>query len=398
MNGVNLLTGPPLNEPEAYPSHTKRLGARPPGGPAVIAALERSGLTGRGGASFPVGTKWRSVASRAGSGCVVVANGAEGEPLSWKDRTLMAARPHLVLDGALIAAESVGASRIHIYVGEDHLKSLAAVTRAIAERPAKERKRLKLVRAPRSYVAGEESAVVHFMNEAIATPLAVPPRPFERGVGGLPTLVQNVESLAHAAMIARRGDAWYRDLGVGGASGTVVLTIGGAVAQPGVVEVPAGVTVSDVVGMAGGVRASVRAVLLGGYFGGWLDAEEARLLPLDPAAMRAAGGSLGCGVVYVLSEHGSPLKETANVMRHLAHESAAQCGPCFFGLRSLASAVERVAAGQAEDRDLERMQRWSVMVRGRGACRHPDGAAAFMESALRVFAREFATASQMAAR
>ncbi len=310
----------------------------------------------------------------------------------------MAARPHLVLDGALIAAESVRADRLLLYVGEEHLKARSALTRAISERPGKERERIRLVGAPPSYVAGEESAVVHFMNEAIATPLAVPPRPFERGVAGKPTLIQNVESLAHAAVIARHGDRWYRDLGLGNASGTVLLTVSGAVAHPGVVEVPAGVTIDQVLEVAGGNRARARAILLGGYFGGWVAADQAGAMLLDPAALRAAGGSLGCGVVHVLPAEASPLKETAGVIRHLAQESAAQCGPCFFGLRSLASATERIAAGQAEDRDLERLQRWTGMVRGRGACRHPDGAAAFMESALRVFAPEFAAASRGATR
>lgn len=394
MSGLNLLAGPALTEPEPYTSHVARLGPRPAGGPGVIEALERSGLTGRGGASFPVGAKWRSVASRAGAGSVVVANGAEGEPLSRKDRTLMATRPHLVLDGALIAAEALGTDRVLVYVGEEHLKAQSGLTHAIAQRPPADRERIRLVSAPKSYVAGEESAVVHFMNEAIATPIAVPPRPFERGVEGKPTLVQNVESLAHAAMIARRGDGWYRSLGRGSAAGTVLLTVGGAVAQPGVMEAPAGVTVDEVIAAAGGARGGVRAILLGGYFGGWVDAAQGGSLSLDPPAMRAAGGSLGCGVVYVLPTAASPLKETAGVIRHLAQESAAQCGPCFFGLRSLASTTERIAAGQAEDRDLERLQRWTGMVRGRGACRHPDGAAAFMDSALRVFAEEFATASR----
>lgn len=392
MSEVNLLAGPALGRPEDFDSHRRRLGPRPRGGQDVIETLERSGLTGRGGASFPVGTKWRTVAGNAGGGSEVVANGAEGEPLSGKDRTLMANRPHLVLDGALLAAESVGAESASLYVGEAHSAALEAIGRALAERPAVERARLRLAPAPHSYVAGEESAVVHFLNEGVATPQAVPPRPFERGIGGRPTLVQNVESLAHAALIARHGDAWYRALGRDGAGGTVLLTVSGAVRRPVVVEVPAGASVDEVVELAGGPSGEPRAMLLGGYFGGWVDGREARTLRLDPPAMRAAGGSLGCGVVYVLGETASPLRETAQVIRHLAEESAAQCGPCFFGLRDLAAATERLATGRAEDRDLERLHRWVGMVRGRGACRHPDGAVVFMESALRMFGPEFAAA------
>jgi NADH:ubiquinone oxidoreductase subunit F (NADH-binding) len=200
-------------------------------------------------------------------------------------------------------------------------------------------------------------------------------------VEGRPTLVQNVESLAQAALVAR-----------GGGAGTVLLTVAGAVQRPGVVEVPAGTTVGEAVGRAGGASASPRAVLLGGYFGAWLEVGEAWRLPLDPAALRAAGGSLGCGVVSVLPASASPVEETARIMRTLAAESAAQCGPCFFGLRALADACGRLAARRPEPDDLLRLGRWSAEVRGRGACRHPDGAAGFLQSALRVFAYEFAAA------
>ena len=393
MSGLSVLAGPRWGSPEDLASHRRRLGERPRGARELIEMLERSALTGRGGASFPVGSKWRSVAQRARGAAIVVANGAEGEPLSRKDQTVMANRPHLVLDGALLAAESVGARHAVVYAGEAHRHASAALSRAIAERPGHERARLRLVAAPPAYTAGEESAAVHFLNEGVATPLAVPPRPFESGVEGRPTLVQNVETLAHVALIARYGDAWYRSLGREGAAGTVLLTVGGAVRRPGVVEVAAGATVDEVIELAGGADVTPRAVLLGGYFGGWVDAASAGTLQLDPAALRAAGGSLGCGVVNVLGPDRSPLRSTAQVIRHLAEESAAQCGPCYFGLRSIAEAAERLAAWRGQAGDLERLRRWTAMVRGRGACRHPDGAVAFMDSALRVFEAEYAEAA-----
>jgi NADH:ubiquinone oxidoreductase subunit F (NADH-binding) len=395
LTASSLLSGPPpARGAESFADHNRRLHPRPRGGADLIDTLDRSGLVGRGGASFPVGVKWRSVARRASGGTVVIANGAEGEPLSRKDQTLMALRPHLVIDGALLAAESVGADRIHLYVGERHGAALAAMTAALAERPAEERGRARVFPAPPTYTAGEESAAVHFINSGVATPLAVPPRPFESGVDGRPTLVQNVESLAHAALIARYGDAWFHSLGRNWAAGTVLLTISGAVARPGVVEVAAGCTVEEALEMAGGVRGQSRAVLMGGYFGGWIEMRQAAGMVLDPAAMKAAGGSLGCGVVSVLDPGADPLVETARVMNHLATESAAQCGPCFFGLRNLAAATTRVAHRQPEAGDLANLQRWVSMVRGRGACRHPDGAVAFMASALTLFAPEFAAAGR----
>jgi NADH:ubiquinone oxidoreductase subunit F (NADH-binding) len=391
MTGSSLLAGPdPRAGAEGLQHHLGRVGPLPAAGPDLIGVIERSGLLGRGGASFPVGTKWRAVASSPGP-AVVLANGSEGEPLSRKDQVLMCARPHLVLDGAFLAADAVGADRVVIYLGEDHPEAAAAMTRALQERPA-DRRRAEIVLAPAGYVTGEESAAVNFVNTGASLPIAVPPRPFERGVDGRPTLVQNVESLAHAALIARRGDEWFRSLGHGSAAGTVLLTIGGAVRYPGVVEVAAGLPVGDVLGLAGGTDGGARAVLLGGYFGSWVEAGEANDLRVDASGLRAAGRSLGCGVLWVLPETASPVAETARVVRYLAGESASQCGPCFFGLRALADACERIAAGSSHGQDLERLRRWSAEVAGRGACRHPDGAVGFLRSALQVFDDEFEAA------
>src|SRR5207245_1490257 len=201
---------------ERLSAHLQRLGPMPTlSSSALIAELEASGLLGRGGAGFPVGRKWRAVAERAGGGAVVLANGAEGEPLSHKDRSLMAARPQLVIDGALLAAGAVNADDIIIYIGAEHRAADAALRAALGERPTDIRGRVRIVQAPVGYVAGEESAAVNFINAGDARPTTTPPRPFERGVRGRPTLLQNVESLALAALIARRGAAWYQNLGQG---------------------------------------------------------------------------------------------------------------------------------------------------------------------------------------
>jgi NADH:ubiquinone oxidoreductase subunit F (NADH-binding) len=394
VTNLSLFAGPsPSAGAESFADHVRRLGARPAGNRTLIDTLDRSGLVGRGGASFPVGAKWRSVQSRARGNAVVIANGAEGEPLSRKDQTLMALRPHLVIDGALLAAEAVGATRVLLYVGEAHRTALAAMARALGERPAVDSSRATVLPAPDSYVAGEETAAVHFINSGVATPTAIPPRPFERGVEGRPTLIQNVETLAHAALIARHGDEWFHSLGRHHAVGTILLTVGGAVAKPGVIEVAGGSTVDEVLEMAGGVRGTARAVLLGGYFGGWISARQAGTMVLDPKGLRAAGGSLGCGVVSVLDDAADPLEVSARIMQHLANESAAQCGPCFFGLRSLSGAATRIAGRRPDHGDLPQLHRWAAMVKGRGACRHPDGAVAFLQSALTVFEPEFAAAA-----
>lgn len=391
MSGGVLLAGPELTRgPETYRDHVRRLGPTPDAGQSLVDVLERSGLRGRGGAAFPVGTKWRSVASRSRGSAVVIANGAEGEPLSRKDRTLLAARPHLVLDGAFMAAASVGASEVVLYVGEEHGTAYQAVAHALNERPETSRLTVRLVPAPARYVAGEESAAVHFVNSGVAAPTTVPPRPYEKGVGGRRTLVQNVESLAHAALIARFGDAWFNSLGVDGSAGTHLLTMAGGVRRPGVIEVRAGISLGEALEVAGGLTEPAQAVLLGGYFGAWIDARDAWELPLDAAALRARGATLGCGVIAVLPAGSCGPCETAAVMAYLAGESAHQCGPCIFGLHALADAARRLTGEAPDEADLQRLRRWSREVRGRGACHHPDGAVGFLQSALRVFEDDFA--------
>jgi len=376
---------------ESLAAHRLRLGPLPTmTSGALIAEVERSGLLGRGGAAFPVGRKWRSVAERSSGGAVMLANGAEGERLSLKDRSLMAARPHLVIDGALLAARAVGADDIIFYVGVEHRAAEAALRHALAERPGDVRGRTRIVTAPSGYVSGEESAAVHFLNAGDARPTTTPPRPFERGVGGRPTLVQNVESLALAALIARRGHAWYQGLGYGRARGIGLLTVSGAVNHAGVHEAELGATLSDAAAAAGGLNGDVRAVLLGGYFGGWADLDEQWGLPLDPHSMRARGLAPGCGVVHFLPAQTCGVDATARLITYLASQSARQCGPCVFGLSAIADATQRLAARSPQPGDLERIVRWSGELTGRGGCHHPDGAAVLMQSALEIFADDVA--------
>ena len=344
--------------------------------PALIDAIERARLVGRGGASFPVATKWRAVAQRSNGRAVIVVNGAEGEPQSKKDRALMTARPHLVLDGAFIAARVLRAQRVILYIGERHTAARSSMMRALAQRSEPERSNVKFAAAPPRYVAGAEAAAVHFLNEGVATPINVPPYPFERGVEGAPTLVQNVETLAHVANLARTGHA----------SGTVLLTLVGGVTRQGVVEVESETTVTDAINQAGGLTEVARAVLVGGYFGTWMEPEQAWGLRLDPSAAR-----LGCGVIGVLPSSRCAVCEVAAIMRYLAAESSAQCGPCFFGLRALADACTRIVEEGSSPEVLKRLRRWADEVRGRGACKHPDGAVLFLSSALQVFADEFAS-------
>lgn len=386
---ARLLAGPdPRHGAEPYQEHIRRLGPLPSAS-GLVDTVERAGLMGRGGAGFPVATKWRSIAGRPGGGrAVVLANGCEGEPLSQKDNLLMTARPHLVLDGAFLAQRALGADQVVLLVAGDLGAAHAAMAVALAERPSKERRSARLIAAPARYVSGEASSAVNLANTGIAVPTSKPPRSHQSGVDGLPTLVQNVESLAHVALIARRGDGWFRSAGRGSARGTFLATLHVG-ERPAVHELAGGTPLGEALESAGGSLAETRAVLLGGYFGSWMPAEEAWGLPLDDQALKTLGLSLGSGVVAALHVAGCVVCETAAVMRYLAGESSAQCGPCFFGLRAIANACERVQEGRREAGELERLRRWVGELPGRGACHHPDGAAGFLRSALVRFGADF---------
>ena len=389
-----LLAGPPLDRTaEGFGAHLARLGELPRGAVnrELVAELEECGLLGRGGAGFPVGRKWRALAEREGGPAVVVANGAEGEIASAKDRVLMSHRPHLVIDGALLAAEAIGAEEIVFYIGTEHDSAIRAMANALRERDGEVRQRVGIVTAPVGYVAGEASAAVNYIDNADARPTTSPPRPSARGVRGLPTLIQNVESLAYVALIARFGEGWYRSAGRGESAGTALLTVSGGAATASVQEIDLGTTVGEVALTAGCSPARTSAVILGGYFGTWAPIEDVWALPLDPTVMRAEGLAFGCGMVGLLPTDRCGVAATAEIMEFMAGASAGQCGPCRFGLRSIAEATTRIAVGAGRSTDLADIERWLPLVEGRGACHHPDGAVQLMSSAVAVFADEFAS-------
>ncbi len=364
--------------------HLARYGPRPAGTPSLIDLVDAAGLRGRGGAAFPTATKLRAVA--AGRRVpVVVANGTEGEPASAKDKVLLEAAPHLVLDGIELAAEALGAVDAYLCVDRNWPDLQATLIAAARQRPSGRRRyRLQVLSAPDRYVAGEESALVHWLSGGEAKPTFVPPRPFERGVRGRPTLTSNVETYAQLALIARFGPDWYRALGSDEAPGTTLLTVTGGVARPGVCEAPGGSRLDSVIAAAGGAPFGVQAVLVGGYFGTWIPGARADQVGLDPASLSAQRASLGCGVVAVLPEGACPLVEVARVSRWLADQNAGQCGPCVNGLPALADTIDGIVGGWRPG--VAQADRIMGLVRGRGACKHPDGMARFVESSLRVFA------------
>jgi NADH:ubiquinone oxidoreductase subunit F (NADH-binding) len=392
-----VAPGPPLG----LQAHLARYGPLPPGltGPAgqarLIAGVERAGLTGRGGAAFPAARKMRAVttAARTGrgrrrGGPVLIANGAESEPASGKDAILLRQSPHLVLDGIALAAGAVGAARAYLCVDGADPGRADRLLAAVAERQRAGRAgpEVRVVVVPGGYVASEESALVNYLNGGPAVPLYVPPRPFERGVGGQATLVSNVETLAHIALIARYGPDWFSAVGTPVAPGSALVTVGGAVARPGVYEIGLGLPAGELIELAGGPAEPLQAILAGGYFGGWLPLPGAAAVPVSPPGLRSAGASLGAGVLIALPAACCGLAETARVLRYLAGQSAGQCGPCTFGLPAIADTLAHIAWQGRDERAAEWLRSLLPLVDKRGACHLPDGAVALVASTLRVFA------------
>jgi len=342
----------------------------PPGERAdLIEAVEQFGLRGRGGAAFPTAVKMLAAARHRGPRTVLV-NAAEGEPLSAKDRVLCELSPHLVLDGALAAARAIDARQIVVAVRGDGVAALDGLHRAVAERGLGGR--VRVVPVPVAYLAGQESALINFLEGRQLKPSTVPPLPVERGIGRRATLVQNPETLAHVALIDR-----------GVHSPTALITVGGAVRQAGVLEIAGGEPLTAILDAAGGRTEPLQAVLVGGFHGGWIADTEIASARLDVAALRA-------GVIIALGESACAPREIANVMAWLAGQVAGQCGPCANGMPAIASLLSQVVDGTSAPGAHAQLLRWSADVSGRGACHLPDGAVRFLADGLELFAADFA--------
>lgn len=356
-------------------AHLAAYGALPPHSlDTLLAEIDRSGLTGRGGGGFPTAIKVRAVAGGARRP-VVVGNAMEGEPLSSKDAVLLDRNPHLVLDGIEVLVRAVRARRGILAVGPD--------VDASAARAAARHRRIDVVDLDGGFISGQETALVRRLDGRPGLPGDPFTRVTESGVDGRPTLVLNAETLAQVALVARYGADRFRSRGTSADPGTSLFTVTGSVERPGVVEAERGARLDDVLAAALPVRAA--AVLVGGYHGAWVPATDlgVRLTRAELAPYHAA---VGAGVLHVLDETTCPLAFAAEVAEYLAGESARQCGPCLNGLPHVATNLRRLAVG-VRDRSLPaEISRMAALVSGRGACAHPDGSMRFVASTLEVFA------------
>jgi NADH:ubiquinone oxidoreductase subunit F (NADH-binding) len=348
-----------------------------------IDVVARAGLTGRGGAAF---ASWRKLAATQGgtserrfTKTVVIANGAEGEPLSFKDKTLLAHAPHLVIDGVLVAGRTVNAAQLYIYVNAG---SMPAVKAAIAQRH--DARNIKVILSPDTFLSGEASAVVNAVASNTALPLDKRLRLSEAGLKGQPTLVLNVETLAHTALIARFGAAWFRDMGTAHDPGTRLISVSGHGADQ-VLEVAGSASLGSILATAAVDPTAVQAILVGGYHGRWVKPLNYRLSPHGP---RHEVVRPGAGVIHMLGRGQCGLATTAAIARYLAGETAKQCGPCMFGLPAMAKTLSALASGGRDPRLPAELARLALLVSGRGACNHPDGFVQLIDSALETFSED----------
>ena len=356
---------------------------------ALLEQIDLAGLVGRGGAAFPMAVKLRTVRDngRPAGGAVAVANGEEGEPASVKDRWLLRHRPHLVLDGLRLAARIVGAERTYLYVSDPQAAEVVRVALSEAHEQL-DGLSVTVITVDAGYVAGEESAAVRAINGGPAKPTDKPPRTFEQGVAGLPTVVSNVETLGNLPHLLRHGSQDYRSVGTSTSPGTFLATVTGGGRPAALYELPYGTPFADLLDLYGVPGDSVRGVLMGGYFAGLMNSEVLDTT-LDHETMRRLGSGLGCGAVALITEE-CPIAVAAAVMAYFDRENAGQCGSCFNGTAAMAAVACALRDGAATAEDLTRLERWSVVLRGRGACATLDAATNVAATLLRSFPQEVA--------
>jgi len=335
----------------------------------IVEELKASGLTGYGGAGFPTGIKWEAVAGEPGPRFVVV-NADEGEPGTIKDRYVLELRPHLFVEGVLIAMNFAEAAEGLIYLREEYATARARIAHALMEfanAGLLDGRSIELVIGAGAYIAGEETAMLESMEGRRAMPRLRPPFPAQVGYLGRPTLINNVETLAHLPAILQNGGAWWAELGTRGAAGTRLWSVTGAVTRPGCYEAPNGVTTRELVDeYAGGFADEIGAVVPGGAASGILP-PSAIDTPLTRDALREYGAGVGSAALQVYPARYSPLRLLAETMRFFAEESCQKCTPCRIGNRALHHLCEELEHGQAP-MTREKVDEWLLAMEKTSIC------------------------------
>lgn len=368
----------------------------------VIDEMKRSGLRGRGGAGFPTGTKWSFAAMDPKMPKYLICNADEGEPGTFKDRFILEQDPHLLIEGMIIAAYAIRATRGYIYLRGEYPAAFDILGRAIAQAYAKGLLGsdilgrgvafdLVLHRGAGAYICGEETSLIESLEGKRGQPRVRPPFPASAGVWGMPTVVNNVETLANVPFVISLGSEAYGSLGEEGSTGTKIFSISGAVNRPGVYELPMGATLRELIYThAGGIRGGrgLKAVIPGGASTPMLTAEHLDV-KMDFNSLLKAGSMLGSGAVIVMDDSTCMVKAAAVIARFFEHESCGKCAPCREGTGWLSRVYERLTAGQGRENDIEALLDICKKMKGMCFCPLGEGALQPVLSSVKYFRADY---------
>ncbi|MBQ2644827.1 NADH-quinone oxidoreductase subunit NuoF [bacterium] len=348
---------------------------------AVIQEVLDSGLRGRGGAGFPTGLKWKFTAANKGGKSYVVCNGDEGDPGAFMDRSVMEGDPHKLLEGMAIAAFAIGADEGYIYVRAEYPLAIKRLRKAIKD--AEERNylgknilgtdfsfELHIKEGAGAFVCGEESALLASIEGERGMPRPKPPFPANKGLFERPTLINNVETLANIPVILLKGAKWFSSMGTETAKGTKTFALTGEVNNTGLIEVPMGTTLREIVfDIGGGIRngKKFKAVQIGGPSGGCLT-EEHLDLPMDYDSLAKAGAMVGSGGLVVMNEDTCIVEVARFFMNFTQNESCGKCTPCREGTKNMLKILEKIVHGEGTMEDLDKLEELAIAVKDGSLC------------------------------
>lgn len=387
-------------ENQGYAALTKALTEMTPA--EVIEEVNRSGLRGRGGGGFPTGRKWQLARGTPGETKYVICNGDEGDPGAFMDRNIMEGDPHSVLEGLIIAAYAVGASQGYIYVRAEYPLAVERLETAIGE--AREAHFLgenilaqgfsfdvEIRVGAGAFVCGEETALITSVEGSRGDPNPRPPFPAQKGVWGQPTVINNVETLANIPAIILNGSDWFAQTGTAKSKGTKVFALAGKVRHTGLVEVPMGTTLREIIfDIGGGIpdNKKFKAAQTGGPSGGCLT-EEHLDLPLDYDSLKAVGSIIGSGGLIVMDEDTCMVDVARYFSDFNRQESCGKCTTCRIGTKRMLEILEKITSGRGEEEDLQRLEELAVLLKNASLCGLGRAAPNPVLSTLRNFCHEY---------
>ncbi len=366
----------------------------------IIGIIRTAGLRGRGGAGFPTWKKWQICRNAPGQEKYIICNCSEGDPGAFMNRSLIEGDPHCVLEGMMIAGYAIGASHGYIYINSDYHLAIARLRQAIAQMRAYGllgdnimdsgfHFDLRIKEGGGAFVCGEETALIASCEGRRGMPRSRPPFPAIAGLHGKPTVINNVETLGTLPNILRNGAGWYQQYGIDGNHGTKTFSLAGKIRRPGLIEVPLGIKIRDIIyDIGGGPWKKFKAVQTGGPSGGCLS-EEFLDLPVAYEAMAEAGSIMGSGGMIVLDEDSCAVDLALYFLHFTQAESCGKCSPCRVGTWQMVQLLEGIASGNGQPEDINRLQRLAETVKRASLCGLGQGAPNPVLTTLRHFRSEY---------